>query len=355
MSLSIRRIHKRHKKDKVVARDISFSIDDGKLGALIGPSGCGKTTLLRMIAGFERPDAGTIRICGTEVFSPSAALSPEHRKTGMVFQDYALFPHLTVIENICFGPETPGKRSLEKLVSVTGLSGTEKKYPHELSGGQQQRVALARAMAPKPGLLLMDEPFSNLDITLRETLSQEVGIILKEYGITGLLVTHNQQEAFAMADHIGVMKDGKLLQWDSADRLYYHPNCREVAAFVGEGAFIKGKVSRSGRVETEIGSFDLPENHNHGSSDLLMFIRPEDVYVHRSGSDGASGGHFVKARLISSHFRGPGRLHTFEMPSGERLSCLDPCPAPLRPGLDYGISICNPKVSLFDCRSESDS
>ncbi|MCG8636234.1 MAG: ABC transporter ATP-binding protein [Desulfobacterales bacterium] len=340
MCLSIHHIHKQHKKDKVVARDISLTIDDGKLGALIGPSGCGKTTLLRMIAGFETPDAGTIHICGKEVFSPAADTAPEQRKTGMVFQDYALFPHLTVIDNITFGPVSPRKKELEKLIAVTGLGGSEKKYPHELSGGQQQRVALARALAPKPGLLLMDEPFSNLDISLRESLSEEVGSILKEYGITGLLVTHNQHEAFAMADQIGVMSDGNLLQWDRADRLYYHPASREVAAFVGEGAFISGRVSRSGMIDTEIGSFDRPGNINSNTSAVTLFLRPEDVMIDPNSP--------VKARLVKSHFRGPGRLHTFELASGALFSCLDQCPTPLKTGLEYGISICNRKVSLFD-------
>ncbi len=340
MCVSITHILKQHKKDKIVARDISLTIDDGKLGALIGPSGCGKTTLLRMIAGFETPDAGTIHICGKEVFSSKSNLAPEHRKTGMVFQDYALFPHLTVIGNITFGPENPSKKELQKLIAITGLAGSEKKYPHELSGGQQQRVALARALAPKPGLLLMDEPFSNLDISLRESLSEEVGFILKEFGITGLLVTHNQHEAFAMADQIGVMSDGKLLQWDRADRLYYQPASRDVAAFVGEGAFISGRISSANEVETEIGNFAVPENYDCRSSLTTLFIRPEDVMIDPDSS--------TKARLIKSHFRGPGRLHTFELPAGDQFSCLDQCPRPLQPGRDYGISICNRKVTLFD-------
>jgi iron(III) transport system ATP-binding protein len=339
MCVSIHHIQKQHKKDKVVARDISLTIDDGKLGALIGPSGCGKTTLLRMIAGFETPDDGSIRICGKEVFSSKTDIAPEHRKTGMVFQDYALFPHLTVIDNITFGPVSPRKKELEKLISITGLAGSEKKYPHELSGGQQQRVALARALAPKPGLLLMDEPFSNLDISLRESLSEEVGLILKEFGITGLLVTHNQHEAFAMADQIGVMSDGNLLQWDRADRLYYQPVSREVAAFVGEGAFLNGIVSGS-RVDTEIGRFDLPGGHQSKTPAVTLFLRPEDVMVDADSP--------AKARLVKSHFRGPGRLHTFELPSGGQFSCLDQCPKPLKTGLEYGISICNRKVTLFD-------
>ncbi|MCK5347131.1 MAG: ABC transporter ATP-binding protein, partial [Candidatus Heimdallarchaeota archaeon] len=260
--------------------------------------------------------------------------------TGMVFQDYALFPHLTAYENITFGPSKNSKKEIEKLITMTGLSGNEKKYPHELSGGQQQRVALARALAPKPGLLLMDEPFSNLDVPLRETLSEEVRYILNEFGTTGLLVTHNQHEAFAMADQIGVMKDGKLLQWDTADNLYYKPASYDVARFVGEGSFIKANIDSSGKVCSEIGSFS--KNHLNGRNGLevkKLFIRPEDVLINHESS--------YKAKLIKSHFRGPGRFHTFELPSGNQLTCLDKCPKLLELNKDYGISVCDTHVTLF--------
>lgn len=340
MSLHVNNIHKKHGKTLIVADDITFEIKDGELGALIGPSGCGKTTLLRMIAGFEKPDAGDISICGNKVASSNKNIAPEKRKTGMVFQDYALFPHLTVYENITFGPEKSAKTEIEKLISITGLSGTEKKYPHELSGGQQQRVALARAIAPKPGLLLLDEPFSNLDIALRETLSEEVRFILNEYNITGLLVTHNQHEAFAMADQIGVMKDGKLLQWDTADNLYYNPSTYDVASFVGEGSFLKGSINTSGLIKSEIGQF--PIDHLNGfdiNTPVKIFVRPEDVSIDHNSD--------FKAKLIKSHFRGPGRFHTFELPSGHQFVCLDKCPKRLDLNSEYGISICSNKSSIF--------
>lgn len=342
MSLTLGNIHKRHTLGPVVADNISFTVRPGELGALIGPSGCGKTSLLRMIAGFETPDAGTIAIGGRTVWSEGSRISPECRGVGMVFQDYALFPHLTVMENICFGPVEKDREQLEKLIEITGLKGSEKKYPHELSGGQQQRVALARALAPKPDLLLMDEPFSNLDTSLREVLSEEVRYILTEFGITGLLVTHNQQEAFAMADKIGVMKNGHLIQWDTAETLYYHPASREVAAFVGEGAFISGEIASSGKVVTRIGSFEtVPEGAWEGRNRAVtLFIRPEDVYVNLDAE--------CRALLIKSLFRGPGRLHTFELDSGERFTCTDNAPRPLEPGESYGISICNRRVSLFE-------
>lgn len=340
MSLKVNSINKKYGKNLIVADDISFEIKDGELGALIGPSGCGKTTLLRMIAGFEKPDAGSITICGKNVVSSKKNIVPEKRKTGMVFQDYALFPHLTVYENITFGPEKKSKAEIEKLISITGLTGSEKKYTHELSGGQQQRVALARALAPKPGLLLMDEPFSNLDIALRESLSEEVRFILNEYNITGLLVTHNQHEAFAMADRIGVMKEGQLLQWDMADNLYYKPSSYEVASFVGEGSFIKGSVNPSGLVKSEIGKFPIEHLNGFDINTLVkIFVRPEDVRIDHNSE--------FKARLIKSHFRGPGRFHTFELPSGEQFVCLDKCPKRLNLSREYGISICSSKSNIF--------
>ncbi len=341
MCLSVKNIRKRHGRQISVAKDISFTINDGQLGALIGPSGCGKTTMLRMIAGFEKPDSGSINIYGNQAFTPKKNIAPEKRHTGMVFQDYALFPHLTVHENITFGPSKNSKKEIEKLITMTGLSGNEKKYPHELSGGQQQRVALARALAPKPGLLLMDEPFSNLDVSLRETLSEEVRYILNEFGTTGLLVTHNQHEAFAMADQIGVMKDGTLLQWDTADNLYYKPASYDVARFVGEGSFINGSINASRIVNSEVGSFtDIRLKDLDNLESVKLFVRPEDVYINYEST--------YKAKLIKSHFRGPGRFHTFELPSGDQITCLDKCPKRLELNKDYGISVCDTKVTFFN-------
>jgi iron(III) transport system ATP-binding protein len=340
MCLSVKNINKQHGKHLSVASDISFKINDGRLGALIGPSGCGKTTLLRMIAGFESPDSGSIHICGQQMFSSKKNIVPEKRHTGMVFQDYALFPHLTVYENITFGPSKNTQKEIEKLITMTGLSENEKKYPHELSGGQQQRVALARALAPKPGLLLMDEPFSNLDISLRESLSEEVRFILNEVGTTGLLVTHNQHEAFAMADQVGVMKDGKLLQWDTADNLYYKPASYDVASFVGEGSFVNASHISSGIVNSEVGRFtDNRSEKLKGLSSVKIFIRPENVFINHESS--------YKAKLVKSHFRGPGRFHTFELPSGDQLTCLDKCPERLELNKDYGITVCDNNVAVL--------
>ncbi|MCF8087913.1 MAG: ABC transporter ATP-binding protein [Desulfotignum sp.] len=332
MCLKVDHIHKTHHRKLTVAEDISFVVEKGELGALLGPSGCGKTTLLRMIAGFDTPDRGTIAINGKTVFDRRTNVCPEKRGTGMVFQDYALFPHLTVMENIAFGPAPKNRKDLHQLIGITGLSGSENRYPHELSGGQQQRVALARALAPRPALLLMDEPFSNLDISLRESLSEEVRCILNEFSTTGLLVTHNQHEAFAMADKIGVMKHGKLCQWDCAEHLYYHPATEDVAGFIGEGSFIRAQVCPSGGLVTPVGR--LEPGHpvmTHHADTPAVFIRPEDVVLDPQSD--------CRPLLVKSHFRGPGRRHIFELASGEQIVCTDHSRIPLEPGNRYGISI----------------
>lgn len=249
MYLDVEAITK-HFGDTCVAHGVGFSLEQGDIGALLGPSGCGKTTLLRMIAGFEDPDGGAIHLHGQPLWTGGRGVAAEDRHIGMVFQDYALFPHLTVWENIAFGMKHVSraeiKATIEELLVVTGLAGVEKRYPHELSGGQQQRVALARAIAPKPRCLLMDEPFSNLDVTLRESLSAEVREIIKRFGITALMVTHNQHEAFAMADRIGVMMAGRILQWDTPEGLYHKPETLSVARFIGEGSLLKGTLTPTG-------------------------------------------------------------------------------------------------------------
>ncbi len=233
-----------------------------------------------------------------------------------------------------------GAKLEDDLMALTGLAGLEKKFPHQLSGGQQQRVALARALAPKPNLLLMDEPFSNLDITLRERLSEEVRHILKQYGTTGLLVTHNQHEAFAMADSIGVMMGGKLLQWDTARNLYFKPACRQVACFVGEGSLVRGNVIGKGKIETEMGCLDLSEKDTASvTGPVEIFIRPEGIVLDKKSA--------CKAVLIKSHFRGPGSFHTFKLASGNLVTCMDSCPSPLELGQSYGISLCICHASIF--------
>ncbi|MBP6761771.1 MAG: ABC transporter ATP-binding protein, partial [Thauera sp.] len=229
-----------------IVHKLSFSLEKGQIGCLLGPSGCGKTTVLRCIAGFERVAAGEIRLGGEVVSTARMHLAPERRRIGMVFQDYALFPHLSVADNIGFGlraeASTTRDARVAELLQLVGLAGQGNKYPHEMSGGQQQRVALARALAPRPSLLLLDEPFSNLDVELRERLSYEVRDIIKVAKTTAILVTHDQNEAFAVADEIGIMHEGRIQQWDTPYQLYHKPANRFVADFIGQGVFIEGRM-----------------------------------------------------------------------------------------------------------------
>ena len=317
-ALEIKMISKAY-RDKCVINALSLDLHKGDIGCLLGKSGCGKTTVLRCIAGFETLQSGTIRLDGSIMSSPIKSVPPENRRLGMVFQDYALFPHLTVQKNISFGLDRISKydRSLrvKKMLDLVGLTDDSEKYPHELSGGQQQRVALARALAPNPDLLLMDEPFSNLDVALRERLCIDVRNILKELGISGLLVTHNQHEAFAMADMIGVMKQGALEQWDSAYNLYHRPKSRFVADFVGEGVLIKGQVTAKDEVNTELGKlkgrFSYP-CRNGCPADVL--IRPDDI-VHDDNSP-------LKAKVLNKRFRGANILYTLQLQSDEKVLAL---------------------------------
>ncbi|HPP47761.1 MAG TPA: ABC transporter ATP-binding protein, partial [Accumulibacter sp.] len=240
---------------QIVVDHVSFRVNFGEIACLLGPSGCGKTTLLRGIAGFEDLAGGEIRLQNRLVSRPGWRLPPEKRQIGMVFQDYALFPHLSVANNIGFGLSglavAERRRRIDDWLATVGLSGRGDHYPHQLSGGQQQRVALARALAPRPQLLLLDEPFSNLDIDLREQLALEVRQILLRQKTTAILVTHDQHEAFAMADCIGVMAAGSIQQWDTPYRIYHQPLNRLVADFIGQGVFLPGMLGKDSRVAIE--------------------------------------------------------------------------------------------------------
>ena len=232
---------------RAAVQNVTLGLRAGDIGVLIGPSGCGKTTLLRAVAGLEPVSAGSIRLSGQTVSDANTHLPAEQRRIGMVFQDYALFPHMDVERNLAFGiqhlPAAQRKQRVREVLDLVGLAGAEKRFPHELSGGQQQRVALARALAPSPQLLLLDEPFSNLDVDLRERLAHEVREILKAAGATALFVTHDQLEAFAIGDMIGVMHEGLLHQWDDAYTLYHRPATRFVANFIGHGVFTPATIS----------------------------------------------------------------------------------------------------------------
>lgn len=241
---------------------ISLQLHQGDLLALLGPSGCGKTTLLRLIAGFERPQQGKIVLAGRSVSGAGAWVPPERRDVGMVFQDYALFPHLTVAKNVAFGlknwrhrPAATQIRALtQQAIALVGLSGLENRYPHQLSGGQQQRVALARALAPRPSLILLDEPLSNLDMQVRLKLRQEIRDILKSTQTSGVFVTHDQEEALSIADQVAVMRQGNLEQVGTPEAIYQHPSTRFVAEFVAQANFLPAQL-RGDRWETEVGSF----------------------------------------------------------------------------------------------------
>ncbi len=316
-----------------VVQDTSFRVQSGQIACLLGPSGCGKTTLLRCIAGFEAVAGGEILIDGECVSRQGFSLAPEKRRIGMVFQDYALFPHLTVEQNVAFGLRQASAREraqrVDHLLELVGLAGQKGKHPHELSGGQQQRVALARALAPRPRLVLLDEPFSNLDVDLRERLSLEVREILKREGATAVLVTHDQHEAFAMADVIGVVAEGRIQQWDSAYKLYHQPANRFVANFIGQGVLLPGQVVAGRGVQIALGLLPsvtpvdcgrdcatCPQRQASAGCEVEVLLRPDDV-VHDDASP-------VKARVLHKAFRGAEILYTLELASGERVLSLVP-------------------------------
>ncbi|MDP1651347.1 MAG: ABC transporter ATP-binding protein [Rhodocyclaceae bacterium] len=314
-----------------VVSDLSLTLAEGEIGCLLGASGCGKTTVLRLIAGFETPTQGTIRLREAIVGSPRRSLAPEKRRIGMVFQDYALFPHLTVAANIGFGLKNEKSalagRRVDDLLALVGLGGLGAKYPHELSGGQQQRVALARALAPQPHLLLLDEPFSNLDVDLRERLSLEVRAILKTTGTAAILVTHDQHEAFAVADVIGIMHAGRIEQWDTPYNLYHRPITRQVADFVGQGVFLPGRVVDAATVAIELGTLKsrvpldcgpscdaCPSNEKACTLDIL--IRPDDI-LHDDAAP-------TRAEVVAKAFRGAEFLYTLRLGSGAQVLSLVP-------------------------------
>lgn len=281
--IELSNISKRYRNaDKFAVDEVSFSLNKGEILALVGESGSGKTTLLRLIAGLEHPDSGTMRLGGEIIVNGQKSLAANKRKTGMVFQDYALFPHLTIFENVAFGltglkKKEVGQRVYETL-ELTGLKEDVKKYPHQLSGGQQQRVALARALAPRPMLLLMDEPFSNLDTILRDQVREEVQQIIKSVGITAILVTHDTKDAFSTADKIAVMLDGKLLQIDTPDALYNDPSSIYVAELFGKSNNLEATVEPDG-FKTPFGFVSRPSNcrHSHNTDKVNLFFRAEET------------------------------------------------------------------------------
>ncbi|MCB0086683.1 MAG: ABC transporter ATP-binding protein [Caldilineaceae bacterium] len=294
----------------------SVSVQKGEIMALLGPSGCGKTTTLRMIAGFERPDAGRIYVGERLVAGPGCFVPPEQRQVGMVFQNYALFPHMSVSDNVAYGlsRKVDRRACVAETLSLVGLSGTEKRMPHELSGGQQQRVALARALAPKPRVLLLDEPFSGLDEGLRDQLRGDVLQILRQSGATVILVTHNQEEALFLGDRVAVMHDGVVEQVAAPEQLYAQPASRFVAEFMGSAFFLHG-VARPNGLETELGFLAQAVNVASGTP-IEAATRPDDLTLI---ADPAG-----PARILNTIYRGGSYLYEVQLPSGNVVRCEGP-------------------------------
>ncbi len=306
--------------------DVGLQLRAGELGCLLGPSGCGKTTLLRAVAGFHVPDTGAMRLRGHDALP----MAPEQRGLGFVFQDLALFPHLTVADNVRFGlhrlPRAQAQTRCDETLAMIGLADFAGRWPHELSGGQQQRVALARSLAPRPDLLLLDEPFSSLDADLRGRLRDELRVLLKQLGIAALLVTHDQEEAFAFADTVGVMRAGRLLQWAPGFELYHRPATPFVASFVGEGRLLPARVLAGGRVSTVLGDLVVtgPMSQPVGSA-VRVLLRPDDLVA----SDDGEG---IDAEVSAVAFRGAETLHSLRLPDGTALSALFPSHQQRLPG-----------------------
>lgn len=290
---------------KQVLDHISFELAQGQIACLVGQSGCGKTSLLRCIAGFETPTSGNIQFGNRVLFDRHSQtnLPAYQRQIGVVFQDYALFPHLTVADNIGFGiqhqPKADRQATIETLLVMIGLSTLARRYPHELSGGQQQRVALARAIAPNPQLILFDEPFSSLDADMREELAGNIQRLLKEKNISAIVVTHDQQEAFMIADKIGMLADGKLQQWDTPTQLYQTPKTATVAQFVGKGSFLRAQ-QQDNHLLTALGMLPA-QAYPYFEDSHQVLIRPEWLSILPSGN-GTTNGVITAKQFKGSHF-----------------------------------------------------
>jgi iron(III) transport system ATP-binding protein len=318
--LDVRDLHV-HLQDKKILQGVSLQLRKGQIASILGPSGCGKTTLLRALAGFQPVSKGVIYVHGKLFSKPNYSLAPENRHIGMMFQDLALFPHLTVEQNICFGLKLLAKNEqqarIKHVLQLTELKQQEKKYPYQLSGGQQQRVALARALAPKPEILLLDEPFSSLDPDLREQVASEVRKILKQENVTAVLVTHDQNEAFAMADEVGIMENGNIAQWDSAYNIYHKPKTRFVADFVGLGSMVPATVIDEQTLDTEFGHVKGTFNTKFSKGDKVdLLLRPDDIPHDDSSS--------ITALVEEKRFRGAEFLYKLRLQSGNFVLCYAP-------------------------------
>jgi iron(III) transport system ATP-binding protein len=290
---------------------VTLDVHPGELFGVLGPSGCGKTTLLRLIAGFERPDGGNVTVGGKPVAGTGGWVPPERRRIGMVFQDYALFPHLTVERNVAFGCRRGDRDGMQSALELVGLQHKADRHPHELSGGERQRVALARALAPGPDVVLLDEPFSSLDATLRAGLRREVELILRDAGATAIIVTHDQEEALSLADRLALMRDGRIVQVGAPEDVYAQPAERWAAQFVGEVNVLPG-VLRGDAVHTELGSFDLVSSSGGAAQGSVhIAVRPEQLEF-RAGRE-------PNAEVVEREFRGHDVLYRLRHEAGRTL------------------------------------
>lgn len=331
-------------RNQTIVDELSLHVNKGSLVCLLGPSGCGKTTVLRAIAGFEPLYRGQIIMDGEVISRPEYSKAPEKRRLGMVFQDFALFPHMTIAGNVGFGlrNETPAERNkiVADMLSMVGMDGFERRFPHELSGGQQQRIALARALAVRPDAILLDEPFSSLDVDLRERLSLEVRDILKESATTAILVTHHQDEAFALGDQIGVMNNGRILQWDTPFNLYHEPVNRFVADFIGQGVFIRGTMTAPDVIETKLGTLKGDRAYQWPKgTEVELLLRPDDVT--------AKPNSHLQGEITQKAFKGAEIMYTIKLPTGEKVMSLFPSHLDHAIGDKVGINLDLQHVVVF--------
>lgn len=312
--------------------NVSFALERGEIFVLLGPSGCGKTTTLRLIAGFERPDEGTVILYDRIMTDRNTFVPPERRGISMVFQDHALFPHLTAKQNVLFGlnklPKTVAQEKAMGMLRLVGLEHLAERYPHELSGGERQRIALARALAPNPVLLLLDEPFSSLDADMRKEVREQVRGILKAARATAVFVTHDQEEALYMGDRIAVFRNGRIVQIDAPQQIFHAPNSRFVAEFIGSTDFIIGEIVEQG-IQTEIGLLPQFTNLPHGAR-VEIAVRFDDIkFEHRPGS---------KSLVLEQQFRGAYNIYRLRLPSGTLVHAMQPHTAFFRPGTPVQVS-----------------
>jgi iron(III) transport system ATP-binding protein len=343
----------RHFGEVVAVDEVDLNVESGEFVGVLGPSGCGKTTLLRLIAGFERPDAGGIEIDGTVVAGPRRNVPPEQRRIGMVFQESALFPHLDVADNIGFGVPRRGRAErVAELVALVGLAGLQRRMPHELSGGQQQRVAVARALAPDPALILLDEPFSSLDATLRAQLRGEVRDILRAAGATAVFVTHDQGEALEISDRVAVMRAGRIEQVSTPDELYLRPVNRFVAGFVGEANLLPGEV-RHGEVQTLAGRFRSGNGALADGSRAEVLLRPEQLHMLAVERLPSPPRPESVLRVVRRVFHGSEVHHVLRSRSGFELEAATPSSSTVEVGTEVVVHARAREVPVYPVEADA--